>query len=268
MEEIQLKCPENKIFKTQVLCLPFRHATNGELLDKDDKFEFRTITKPEIGFRNIISCKEVQDMGNDELLEQWEKAYQKVEGDDEIKQRKKHALYDINNSKLTVKQKKDLKFREEVLDIISQGGDYELLGRYFGRDKLKKIEKIMIEECLRKDHEPVKIILKKPLKVTSEVRENTMQIVDQKDFIGGYNQVQSTQKFHPDPMKRISLNSKTIKKMLKKTHTYKSIIVKDKDGNILKKLTDGKFVRKLSAMKISKDDPTKAMKKFIFYAFL
>ena len=132
--------------------------------------------------------------------------------------------YDINGSKLTKKQCEALKFENEIINDYNNGFEIEDFVKKYGKNRLRRIKRIVFSNMLRKENDPIEVIVKNQPKVKLCHINEIIRIATLKDFHGGCKAIKQKLVMHSDPDLKIELSEKTISKILRRKKVfYKSL---------------------------------------------
>ena len=128
--------------------------------------------------------------------------------------------YDINGSKLTDKQWDALQFENQIINDYNNGFEIEDFAKKYGKNRLRRIKRIVFSNMLRKVNDPIEVIVKNQPKVELRHVNEIVRIATQKDFHGSCKRIKQELAMHSDQDLKIELSEKTISKILRQKKVY------------------------------------------------
>ena len=93
--------------------------------------------------------------------------------------------YDIDGSRITKKQSQALEFEKQIMNEYQNGYDIKDFIVKYGKNKLRRIKRIVFSSALKNKDDPVEVIVRIEPKVKACHVDEIVKITSDKNFHGG-----------------------------------------------------------------------------------
>ena len=204
-------------------CLPFMNHRykKYDLTKLQFKIRSSVITddfkQPELHF-----TKKMKSLKEDEWIKIKETVLKKFDSKPKLKSKpKQKPVYDMYGSLQTAKQKQAFDFEQTVLkqhfELDYDISHFKLL---YGKNKLRRIKRIILKEMIRGDEEPFTVNIRPRIKVQDAIVAEVKKIASDDNFFGGVKRIQQILAEHDDSSIKVDLAVPSIRKILRRCDLY------------------------------------------------